>query len=81
MVSSLHNYMRIFLKDITTKIGSGATPRGGNNSYKNSGILLIRSLNVYDFKFEYDDLAFIDDEQAGIMGLERVSMTWQLEKM
>lgn len=72
MVSSLHNYMRISLKDITTKIGSGATPRGGNNSYKNSGISLIRSLNVYDFKFEYDDLAFIDDEQAA--GLSNVQM-------
>jgi len=52
------------LKDITSKIGSGATPRGGKNSYLSSGISLIRSLNVYDFKFEKDDLAFISEAQA-----------------
>ncbi len=52
------------LKDITSKIGSGATPRGGKNSYLSAGISLIRSLNVYDFKFEKDDLAFISEEQA-----------------
>ncbi len=52
------------LKDITSKIGSGATPRGGKNAYLSEGISLIRSLNVYDFKFEDDNLAFISDEQA-----------------
>ena len=52
------------LKDLTTKIGSGATPRGGNGAYHKNGIPLIRSLNVYDLKFTYDDLAFINDEQA-----------------
>lgn len=52
------------LKDIAIKIGSGATPRGGNQSYKEEGISLIRSLNVHNNHFVYDDLAFIDDEQA-----------------
>jgi type I restriction enzyme S subunit len=52
------------LKEITSKIGSGATPRGGKNSYLSSGISLIRSLNVYDFKFVKDDLAFISEGQA-----------------
>ena len=52
------------LKDITTKIGSGATPRGGKKNYKKSGISLIRSLNVYDDGFEEEKLAFIDEEQA-----------------
>jgi type I restriction enzyme, S subunit len=55
---------RVALQEITSKIGSGATPRGGKESYKADGIPLIRSLNVYDFCFEKDDLAFIDDEQA-----------------
>ena len=54
----------IKLKDITTKIGSGATPKGGKNSYKKSGISQIRSLNIYDLNFHYNNLAFIDDEQA-----------------
>ncbi|SMN15500.1 Type I restriction-modification system, specificity subunit S [uncultured Candidatus Thioglobus sp.] len=40
------------LGEITTKIGSGATPRGGQSSYKESGIPLIRSLNVYDDGFK-----------------------------
>lgn len=52
------------LKKITTKIGSGATPRGGKKSYKESGISLIRSMNVYDEGFKENKLAFIDEEQA-----------------
>jgi type I restriction enzyme S subunit len=52
------------LKNITTKIGSGATPRGGQAAYKESGISLIRSMNVHDAGFTSKKLAFIDDEQA-----------------
>ena len=52
------------LGNITTKIGSGATPRGGKSAYKESGITLIRSMNVYDFHFSNNGLAYIDDEQA-----------------
>ena len=58
------NWKSVKLKDITSKIGSGATPRGGKNAYKKSGISLVRSLNVYNFKFEKKDLAYIDAEQA-----------------
>lgn len=60
------------LKDLTTKIGSGATPTGGGNAYKLEGISLIRSQNVLDFKFSYDGLAFIDDAQAD--GLKNVTV-------
>jgi len=59
-----HGWKTITLKEITTKIGSGATPRGGKESYKAEGIRLIRSLNVYDYRFEFSDLAFIDEAQA-----------------
>ncbi|MCT4614815.1 MAG: restriction endonuclease subunit S [Marinifilaceae bacterium] len=52
------------LEDITTKIGSGATPKGGEASYKESGISLIRSQNVYDDGILDKGLAFIDEEQA-----------------
>ncbi|MBT4361364.1 MAG: hypothetical protein HOD11_10405 [Candidatus Marinimicrobia bacterium] len=52
------------LGNITTKIGSGATPRGGQASYKETGIPLIRSMNVHDDGFRKKNLAFIDDEQA-----------------
>jgi type I restriction enzyme S subunit len=52
------------LKKITTKIGSGATPRGGGDSYQAEGLSLIRSLNVHDMGFRMKKLAFLDDEQA-----------------
>lgn len=52
------------LGEVTTKIGSGATPRGGDESYKTEGISLIRSLNVYDDGFREAKLARIDDAQA-----------------
>lgn len=52
------------LKKNTTKIGSGATPKGGKESYQTEGITLIRSMNVHDGRFEYKDLAHITDEQA-----------------
>lgn len=55
------------LKNLTTKIGSGATPKGGNESYKNEGVSLIRSLNVYNNHFNYKDLAYIDDAQANAL--------------
>ena len=59
-----NNWLPVTLKQITTKIGSGATPRGGKEAYKTSGITLIRSMNVYDFQFEYNGLAYIDEKQA-----------------
>lgn len=49
---------------ITTKIGSGATPRGGEESYKETGTPLIRSMNVHDWGFKEAKLARIDDTQA-----------------
>lgn len=52
------------LKNATSKIGSGATPKGGKESYQAEGITLIRSMNVHDGRFEYKDLAHITDEQA-----------------
>ena len=51
-------------KDICTKIGSGATPKGGKEAYCEEGISLIRSQNVLDFAFSADGLAFINDLQA-----------------
>ena len=59
------------LGDVTSKIGSGATPRGGKGAYKSEGIHLIRSLNIYDYSFEFDNLAFIDEIQAaGLANVE-----------
>jgi type I restriction enzyme S subunit len=52
------------LGDICSKIGSGATPIGGKTGYQGTGISLIRSTNVLDYNFSYDDLAHISDKQA-----------------
>ncbi len=52
------------LGDVTSKIGSGATPRGGKEAYQSEGISLIRSMNIYDNRFVYNELAYINDEQA-----------------
>ena len=52
------------LGEVTTKIGSGSTPRGGQKSYKTEGVSLIRSMNVHDMFFKKKNLAFIDDAQA-----------------
>lgn len=52
------------LKNLCAKIGSGSTPTGGKESYFSSGISLIRSTNVFDLNFSFEDLAFISDEQA-----------------
>lgn len=52
------------LGGITSKIGSGSTPTGGDASYKTDGISLIRSMNVRDGEFSFRELAHIDETQA-----------------
>ena len=55
------------LGEVCNKIGSGATPSGGKDSYKSVGIPLIRSQNVLDFSFSTAGLAFIDNKQAQLL--------------
>lgn len=55
------------LKEITTKIGSGATPRGGKAVYIENGVSLVRSMNVHYGFFKYDNLAHISDEAATLL--------------
>ena len=62
--NSNDDWKTIRLKEFSTKIGSGATPKGGKTSYVEEGISLIRSMNVYPFRFEYENLAHITDKQA-----------------
>lgn len=52
----------ITLGGVCSKIGSGATPRGGKSVYIEDGISLIRSQNVINLYFSYDGLAHITDE-------------------
>jgi type I restriction enzyme, S subunit len=55
------------LGEITLKIGSGSTPRGGGESYKSCGVPLIRSMNVHDGELVDDGLAYLDESQAAAL--------------
>ena len=58
-------WVSLRLGDVCTKIGSGATPRGGKEVYLQDGpYALIRSQNVHNNQFHHDGLAFIDERQA-----------------
>jgi len=52
------------LSEITSKIGSGSTPRGGSESYIKKGVSFIRSQNVQDMYFSKKGLVFLNDDQA-----------------
>ncbi len=52
------------LKNITNKIGSGATPRGGGKAYVEEGIAFIRSQNVHDCSFLWSGLVRMTDRDA-----------------
>ncbi len=54
------------LGSFCTKIGTGATPRGGSEVYLNSRVshALVRSQHVFDRHFDTDGLAFISDSHA-----------------
>jgi len=51
------------LESISSKVGSGITPRGGSKTYLDEGVPLIRSQNVLVGKLDLSDVAFISDEQ------------------
>ncbi len=53
------------LGDVCSKIGSGATPRGGSSVYLAEGeISLIRSQNVYNDGFHRDGLVYLTEPHA-----------------
>lgn len=57
------------LGHLTTKVGSGKTPRGGAEVYLSEGVLLIRSQNIHDTGLRLEDAVYIDEsvdeEMAG----------------
>ncbi len=58
-------WQKVLLKDICSKIGSGATPKGGSSVYHSEGeFALIRSQNVRNESFDYSGLAFIKKDHA-----------------
>jgi type I restriction enzyme S subunit len=45
-----------------TKVGSGKTPRGGAETYVDSGVAFLRSQNVHNDGLRLDQVAYIDHE-------------------
>jgi type I restriction enzyme, S subunit len=56
------DWNQVNLGDKAIKIGSGITPTGGENIYKQSGRPFIRSQNIGDGHLLIQSIAFIDNE-------------------
>lgn len=67
-----HEWRTVKLGELCSKIGSGATPRGGSKVYLEHGpFALVRSQNVRNDSFSRDGLAYITAEQAdGLANVE-----------
>lgn len=50
------------LGNLTSRLGSGSTPRGGQSAYVDKGIIFLRSQNVWNDGLKLDDTAYISDE-------------------
>ena len=50
------------LKDLSVKINSGNTPKGGAENYVEKGITFFRSQNVWKDRLEMEDIVYIDEK-------------------
>ena len=58
-------WVDIRLGDACTKIGSGATPKGGGSVYLDAGpIAFIRSQNIYNEGFSNDGMVYLESRSA-----------------
>lgn len=55
------------LRELTTLITNGNTPKGGSENYVSEGIMFLRSQNVWRNRIELDDVAYIDEETHASM--------------
>ena len=60
------------LQDLSIKIHSGNTPKGGAENYVETGIIFLRSQNVWKNKVVLDDVAYIDEETHAKMSKSSV---------
>ena len=49
------------LKELSTLVTNGNTPKGGSKNYVESGITFLRSQNVWRNRIELDDVVYIDE--------------------
>lgn len=54
----------VTIADVSSKVGSGSTPRGGSAVYVESGAAFIRSQNVYDHEFRSDGIVRLTEAAA-----------------
>ena len=62
------------LHSITEKIGSGKTPKGGKKVYTESGVIFLRSQNIYPDGLHLDDVAYIPEDIDAEMANTKVQM-------
>ncbi len=62
----------VSIGDIAIKVGSGATPRGGQDVYTREGVLFIRSQNVTFDGLFLDDVAYIDEQTNFVMNRSQI---------
>lgn len=60
------------IKSGVTKIGSGKTPSGGAETYTDSGVIFLRSQNVYDCTLNLESPTYISPEVDASMKSTRV---------
>lgn len=60
------------LSELLDFIGSGSTPKGGQSVYQKSGIMLLRSQNIYPNKLQLDNVAYISTEIDELMRRSRI---------
>lgn len=60
------------VKSGVTKVGSGKTPSGGAETYTDSGVLFLRSQNIYDGSVILDNPTYISEEIDESMKSTRV---------
>ena len=48
--------------ELSIRVGSGVTPRGGSEVYKDEGVIFVRSQNVKFEGLDLSDVAYIDDK-------------------
>ncbi len=62
------------IKYVTSKIGSGVTPKGGATVYQKEGIPLLRSQNVHFSGLQLNDVAFISEDVHASMSNSKVEV-------
>ena len=55
-------WKKCIIGELTTKVGSGVTPRGGEAVYKSEGHPFVRSQNIGLGHLILDDIAYIDED-------------------